>query len=57
MSEGAQSIFFFLAFLGCLLAALWNYWDPARRSIAGFHPGWAGLAAFTFVFFWIAVHA
>lgn len=55
MSEGAQAIFFFIAFLGCLLASLWGYWDAARRTIAGFHPGWLGLASFCFVFFWIAV--
>lgn len=57
MSSDSQAIFFFIAFLGCVLASLWTYWDPAKRSIAGFHPGWLGLAAFVFVAFWQAVKA
>ena len=57
MSTDSQAIFFFIAFLGCVLASLWAYWTPANRGIAGFHPGWLGLASFCFVFFWIAVKA
>jgi len=57
VSASAQSIWFFIALLGCLAAAVWPFWTPANRSIGGFHPGWLGLAAFVFVFFWIAVKA
>lgn len=58
MSSDTQAIFFFLAFLGCILAGFSNFWGPAEgRSWLGIHPGWLGLAAFTFVFFWTAVKA
>ncbi len=59
MSSNAQAIFYFIAALGCLLAALWGFWTPANRAqfYLGFHPGWLGLSAFCFVFFWIAVKA
>ena len=58
MSPGTQAIFFFIAFLGCLLAAFGDiYRDSARRTFLWFHTGWFGLACFCFVFFWIAVKA
>ena len=58
MSTDTQAIFFFLAFLGCVLASFWGYWDADNRGkLLGFHPGWLGLASFCFVFFWIAVKA
>lgn len=56
MSSGAQSIFYFLAFLGCLLAGLSSYAGaPAPRPWYGPHWGWLGLASFVFVFFWTAM--
>lgn len=56
MSTNAQAIFYFLAFLGCILASVWGYWNTANRGgPLWFHPGWLGLASFIFVFFWLAV--
>lgn len=55
MSESTQAIFFFLAFLGCLIAGLVGL--HGNRTVNGLHFGWLGLASFLFVFFWIAVKA
>lgn len=58
MSESTQAIFFFIGFLGCLLASFSAYWGPSPvAGWRGWHPGWFGLAAFIFVYFWIAVKA
>ena len=58
MSNDSQAIFFFLAFLGCILAGFSNFWGPAEgRKFVGIHPGWLGLASFVFVAFWQAVKA
>jgi hypothetical protein len=61
MSASAQAIWFFAALIGCLAAAFWTIpFGPTPadgRRWVGFHPGWLGLAAFMFVFFWIAVKA
>lgn len=55
MSSNAQAIFYFIALIGCLLAAF----SPLRadRSVWGVHAGWLGLASFVFVAFWIAMKA
>jgi hypothetical protein len=58
MSESTQAIFFFIGFLGCLLASFSNYWGATPTpGWRGFHPGWLGLASALFVFFWVAVKA
>ena len=55
MDTGTQAIFFFFGFLLCLLEAF----IPLRTTpgIWGVRFGWLGLAAFIFVFFWIAISA
>lgn len=58
MSTGAQAVWFFLALLGFIFAALRPFWSGPERSpvwILNFHPGWAGAACIAFVLFWIAV--
>ena len=58
MSTDTQAIFFFIAFLGCLLAGFGAYSAAAApRPWYGTHFGWLGLASFVFVFFWNALKA
>ena len=58
MSTDAQAVFYFIALLGCILAAFGAYATiPAPRPWYGPHFGWLGLASFVFVFFWTAVKA
>lgn len=57
MSTSAQAIFYFLAFLGCLVAGFGSWYGGPARTPWGAHWGWLGLAAFVFVFFWTAVKA
>lgn len=57
MSAQAQAIFYLIAVISGLIAAITPAVTGSSHNWTGLHTGWLGFAAFAFVFFWIAVQA